>query len=100
MEPYLPPAKTEGGVFIPETAQERERYIALACKVLAMGPDAYGDMEKFSSGPWCKVGDWVMIGRYAGSRFKVDDVEYRFLNDDEIIGVVADPAFVKRIRPG
>jgi co-chaperonin GroES (HSP10) len=58
--------------------------------VLAVGPQAYKG-EKYPEGPWCKVGDWVIFARYAGSRFKIDGGEVRLLNDDEIIATVKDP---------
>ena len=51
----------------------------------------YKDENKFPDGPWCKEGDWVLIGRYAGSRFKIDGAEPRILNDDEIITTISDP---------
>ena len=59
--------------------------------VLAVGPDAYADKNKFPAGPWCKKGQWVMIGRYAGARFKIEGGEVRIINDDEVIATIADP---------
>ena len=41
--------------------------------------------------PWCKEKDWVIFGRYAGSRFKIDGGEVRLLNDDEILATINDP---------
>ena len=35
--------------------------------------------------------DWIIFGRYAGSRFGIEGGEVRILNDDEIIAVVKDP---------
>ena len=54
---------------------------------------AYLDTDKFgeNSEPWCKEGDWVIFGRYAGSRFKIEGGEVRLLNDDEIIARITDP---------
>jgi len=52
---------------------------------------AYKDKERFSNGPWCKKNDWIIFGRYAGSRFGIEGGEVRILNDDEIIAVVRDP---------
>jgi len=43
-------------------------------------------------GPWCKEGDWVIFGRYAGSRFKIEGGEVRLLNDDEIIAKIDNPS--------
>ncbi len=55
-----------------------------------MGPDCYND-KRFSDGPWCKVGDWVVFARYAGSRIEIEGGEVRLLNDDEVLATVQDP---------
>ena len=59
--------------------------------VLKTGDLAYADESKFPLGPWCKEGDWVIFGRYAGSRIQIDGGEIRLLNDDEVLGLVNDP---------
>jgi co-chaperonin GroES (HSP10) len=65
--------------------------------VLAVGPTAYKDKDKFPDGPWCKQGDWIMLGRYAGARFRIEGGEVRILNDDEIIATISDPADVLNV---
>jgi co-chaperonin GroES (HSP10) len=62
--------------------------------VLKLGPLAYADESKFPDGAWCKPGDWVVFGRYAGSRIQIEGGEIRLLNDDEILGIVSDPASI------
>ena len=59
--------------------------------VLKLGPLAYQDKDKFPTGAWCKKGDWIIFGRYAGSRFKIEGAEVRILNDDEIIATISNP---------
>jgi co-chaperonin GroES (HSP10) len=65
--------------------------------VLKVGPEAYADAVKFPTGPWCKKGDWVMIGRYAGTRFRIEGGEVRIINDDEVIATISDPADVLHV---
>jgi chaperonin GroES len=65
-------------------------------EVLALGETAYGDEEKFPGGPWCQVGDTVLMREYSGTRFKIDGVEYRLINDDTIEAVVTRPELVTR----
>ena len=89
--PYRGKGKTEGGVLLPDAVIDRESLATVCGFVLRTGPLAYDDKEKFPSGPWCKEKDWVIYGRYAGSRFKIDGGEVRILNDDEIIGTILDP---------
>ena len=75
----------------------REEYIlsTVGC-VLDMGAVAYSDKERFPTGPWCKVGDYVMFRANSGTRFKVGKQEYRLMNDDSIEAVVDDPRAVSR----
>ena len=47
--------------------------------------------KRFPEGPWCKVGDWVVFARYAGSRIKIEGGEVRLLNDDEILATIKNP---------
>ena len=61
-----------------------------------MGEQAYNDKERYPNGPWCKVGDYVMFRTSTGTRFKMDGVEYRLMNDDSIEAVVADPRGITR----
>ena len=87
--PYKGRGKTEGGVFMPEDFVERE---AILKRAPAYRPLAYKDKVKFGeSEPWCKEGDWVCIGRYAGARFKIDGGEIRIINDDEVIATIQHP---------
>lgn len=88
--PYQGRATTKGGVFVPDDVREREALATVVAYVLRVGPDAYADKDRFD-GPWCKKGDWVCIGRYSGSRFKIDGGEVRIINDDEVIATILDP---------
>lgn len=89
--------KTAGGILIPGKTQTDEKGVADVGLVVALGPDAYGDGNKFPQGPWCKPGDLVQIGRYGGHRFTFQGIEFRYVNDDEILGVGADPNAVARV---
>ena len=40
---------------------------------------------------------WVLMGRYAGNRFKVDGLEVRLINDDNIIATILDPADISYV---
>mgnify|MGYP003676663443 FL=1 len=89
--PYRGKGKTQGGVIIPDAVIDRESVATVCGYVLKAGPLAYKDTEKFPEGPWCKEKDWVIFGRYAGARFKIDGGEVRILNDDEVIAVIQEP---------
>ena len=84
-------AKTAGGIHLTDETIQESQITTNICKVLKVGPSAYKDEKRFPDGPYCKVDDWVIITRYAGSRIKIDGGELRIVNDDEIIGTVDDP---------
>lgn len=89
--PYAGPKKTKGGIILTDTASETIQMTTVCAYVLKTGDLAYKDKEKFPNGPWCQKGDWVIFGRYAGSRFKIEGGEVRILNDDEIIARIQNP---------
>ena len=88
--PFKGKKKTKGGILYSDEQIDRQQLATVCGNVLAVGPQAYTG-EKFPDGPWCKVGDWVIFARYAGSRFKIEGGEVRLLNDDEIIATINDP---------
>ena len=88
--PYRGQGKTEGGIVLTNETVERQQVGSILGYVLKVGPQAYNG-ERFSDGPWCKPGDWVLIGRYAGSLIHIEGGEIKLLNDDEIIATVPDP---------
>jgi co-chaperonin GroES (HSP10) len=95
--PYRGTAKTKGGIHLADEYVERQSLATVVAYVLAVGPTAYQDKDKFPDGPWCKKGDWIMLGRYAGARFRIEGGEVRILNDDEIIATISDPSDVLNV---
>ena len=75
----------------------REEYILSTIGlVLDMGDQAYNDKERFSEGPWCKPGDYVMFRANTGTRFKIGAQEYRIMNDDSVQAIVPNPRAISR----
>ena len=89
--PHRGQGKTKGGVLLSDQTVEETQVATNVGLVLAIGPDAYSDKERFPNGPWCKEKDWVIFARYAGSRLNIEGGELRILNDDEILGTTDDP---------
>lgn len=85
-----------GSVFIPQTRASDEQTASVVVKVLALGPDAYADKDRFPHGAYCSEGDHVLIPPYAGHRMKVGDREVRIINDDSVLGIVLDVQKVSR----
>lgn len=70
----------------------------MVVQVIDMGPDAYKDEARFPNGPYCKIGDYVLIRAYSGTRFRIHGKElFRVINDDSVEAVVEDPTGYSRI---
>lgn len=96
--PYRGKGVTEGGIQLVKETVDRESLSTVVAYVLKVGPLAYQESDKYGNRPWCKKGDWVLIGRYAGSRFRLeDDNEVRIINDDDVIGTILDPNDIKSL---
>lgn len=89
--PYRGAEKTKGGIVLAEETQRKTQLATVCGYVLKVGDLAYADESKFPTGPWCKEGDWIIFGRYAGARIPIDGGEIRLINDDEVLGVVNNP---------
>ena len=95
--PYRGARKTKGGIELADQTLERQQLTTTCAYVLSVGPLAYKDEAKFPTGAWCKEGDWIIFGRYAGARMAIDGGEIRILNDDEILATIKDPEDILHI---
>ena len=95
--PYYPKERTKGGVYIPDATRDRESFATVVAYVVKMGSDAYKDVDKFPTGAYCSEKEWVLMGRYAGNRFKVEGLELRLINDDNIIAKILDPTDISYV---
>ena len=97
IRPWSGEKKTKGGILITESTQETIEMTTVVGLVILMGDLCYKDEKKFPNGAWCKEGQFVIYGRYAGSRFKTKYGEHRILNDDEIIATIRKPEDILHI---
>ena len=75
--------KKVGGIIIPDTAKEKP----LTAEVIAVGSGRV--LENGKTLPLeIKVGQKVIVGKYAGSDVKIDDTEYVILREDDVLGIV------------
>tara|TARA_R110000803_G_scaffold79057_1_gene144441 strand:+ start:8086 stop:8613 length:528 start_codon:yes stop_codon:yes gene_type:complete len=95
--PEAVPTKSKGGIEYAAQTMQVEQLASVVGYVLALGPDAYKDPLKYPEGAWCKPGDYIIFGRYAGAKITMhgekqeEDLHLRLLNDDEILAVVSNP---------
>lgn len=82
---------TEVTLYLPDTVRAEDKYSSVSALVCAVGPEAYHG-EKFErSGPWCKVGDWVLIPRYESTMVSYRGVAMALLPDDRVMAVINGP---------
>ncbi len=77
----------QGGLHIPDSAKEKPQ----EAEVIAVGKGKR--LENGTVTPLdVKVGDRVLLGKYAGSEIKLDGQELLIIREDEVLGVVQAPA--------
>jgi chaperonin GroES len=84
IRPVAPKTTTEGGLLIPETAQE----VPMRGEVLAVGPGAFE--PNLGTRPIAvNVGDEVLFGRYAGLEVELDGEQVRIMREEDLLGTLA-----------
>ena len=86
----------DSGIIKADRTRHEEYILSSMGAVIDMGEQAYADKDRFPTGAWCKVGDFVMFRPNTGTRFKVNGSEYRLMNDDSVQAVVVDPRGIVR----
>jgi len=79
-----PEDKVKGGIIIPDTAKEKP----LEGRVVAIGSGRLDESGKRIPLE-VKVGDRVLVGKYAGTEIKIDEVEHVIVREDEVLGVIS-----------
>ena len=75
VRPLKQEEKTEGGIYLPETASKEKPQQG---KVTAVGSEFKG----------VKVGDTVVFAKYGGTEIKIEDEDYLVLGEDDVLGVI------------
>lgn len=86
----------ESGLIKANQTMHFEEVMSPVLFVISLGPDCYGDKERFPSGPSCKAGDFVLVRPNTGTRVKIHGREFRIINDDSVEAVVEDPRGISR----
>ena len=87
----VPEVKTAGGIFIPDTAQEKP----VEGEVVAVGAgarDVSGRLHPLD----VKVGDRVLFGKWSGTEIKVDGKELTIMKEADVMGVIDQPKTSKK----
>lgn len=77
---------SKGGVYIPQTAQEKEKYATIKATLVAAGPNAFSEWG-FTNG--VDPGRRIIVAQYAGSNVKgADGEDYRLMNDEDVVAII------------
>jgi chaperonin GroES len=78
-----PEAKTSGGIFIPDTAQQKP----MEGEVVAVGAGLRDEAGKLQSLD-VKAGDRVLFGKWSGTEIKLDGEDLMIMKESDIMGVI------------
>ncbi|MBQ7288679.1 MAG: co-chaperone GroES [Clostridia bacterium] len=73
---------TKSGIILAGSAKEKPQI----AEIVAVGPGGIVDGKEVKME--LKVGDKVLISKYAGTEVKVDNVEYSILRQSDVLAVV------------
>ena len=73
---------TKGGLFITATAKDKPEI----AEVIAVGPGGVVDGNEVKM--IVEVGQKVLVGKYSGSKVKLEDVEYTIVRQSDILAVI------------
>lgn len=82
--------KSSGGILIPEETKERMKINSSRGIVVKLGPGCYADKARFTEGPWCKKWDVIDFVQHSGREVSRDKDFYRYMNDEDVLGVVPE----------
>ena len=74
--------KTKSGIILAAAAQEKPEI----AEVVAVGPGGIVDGNEVEM--TLKIGDKVLISKYAGTEVKVDGVEYSIVRQADVLAIV------------
>ena len=91
IRPVQPEAKTSGGIFIPDTAQEKP----MEGDVIAVGAGARDEAGKLHPLD-VKVGDRILFGKWSGTEIKIDGTDLLIMKESDIMGIIEGAVSMKK----
>ncbi len=74
--------RTSSGIFLASSAQEKPEIY----EVIEVGPGGIVDGNEVKM--IVKPGESVLVGKYSGSKIKLEDVEYTIVRQSDILAVI------------
>jgi chaperonin GroES len=82
VKPLSKEEKTEGGIYLPDTAKEKPQ----EGEFVAVGQGRMLD-NGTRVAPEVKAGDKVIFSKYGGTEFKIEDEEYLIMRENDILAI-------------
>ncbi len=79
VKPHTAAEVTKSGIVLPASAEKEQKEQG---EVVAIG--AGEKVKKLH----LKLGQTVVFGKYSGEEIEIDKVQYKFLKDEDVLGVV------------
>jgi len=79
VKPHTSEEVTKSGIVLPESAEKEQKEQG---EVVAIGGGQ--KIKKLH----LKIGQTVLFGKYGGEEVEIDKVQYKFLKDEDILGIV------------
>jgi len=95
IEMARPKTESEGGIIFSDNVLDAQNYLQFTGLVVKVGEQAYRHSKFGDTKPWCKEGDWVVIGQHAGQQLMIGDRTFRMIDDDHVKAVLPDPSILK-----
>jgi chaperonin GroES len=86
-----PEAKSAGGIFIPDTAQEKP----MEGEIIAVGPGVRDEAGKLHPLD-VKAGDRVLFGKWSGTEVKLDGEDLMIIKETDLMGVIDQPVATRK----
>lgn len=82
--------KTSGGIFLIDTARQKEQLVQVRGRIVSMGSVAF-DFARFPEGTQPQIGDAIMFAKLAGYMFTgLDEREYRIIHDQDVSAIIRE----------
>ncbi|HLB53458.1 MAG TPA: co-chaperone GroES [Chlamydiales bacterium] len=85
VQPLEPQETVKGGIILPDSAKKKQE----SARVISIGPGKTLDDGRVLPIS-VKVGDVILMDKYAGQQVWIDDKEYMVLKADDIIATIEE----------
>lgn len=85
-------------LYLPLVITAHDKFRNCSALVIDVAKDCYIGDEYQESGPYCKVGDWIMIPRNVGTQINYRGIPVQIIPETAIYCVIEDPTHIEQLR--